>query len=441
MTNKVSRRDFLKYTGLGSAAALASAYGLPLGTALAQAPPNDISANLTVYNFGGEAHQGVFANAIARFNETYPNVVVEDLYTPFPEGWGQFVTQLKLRVASGLPVDVVAMAIEGTLETIVEDLVLPMDDTIAADPDLQAIVDDMHPVLHNALKGPDGGTYYFTREWNNMIIHYNPVKFEEAGLDPPAEGWTWDDFLETALALTHGEGEDKQFGFAIPWFNFGLAPWWHTNGTSVLNEDWTQSNLDDPLMLESVKFVHSLVHEHGVAPAVEGLNIWDFLSAGGTAMTGGGRWPLAGYIANEFNDVDIIPWPRKQAGTTVFGSGGWAVTRACENVPLALELIKEFSSAATDVDSIAAGTFIPSRESSTLTEAFNSFPKNAHYFYSSLDDILPIPSPGNFAEVESIFMRHMGEIMANIVTAEQGLEAAHIELSAAMDALAERTSS
>lgn len=110
-------------------------------------------------------------------------------------------------------------------------------------------------------------------------------------------------------------------------------------------------------------------------------------------------------------------------------------------MPLALELIKEFSSAATDVDSIAAGTFIPSRESSTLTEAFNSFPKNAHYFYSSLDDILPIPSPGNFAEVESIFMRHMGEIMANIVTAEQGLEAAHIELSAAMDALAERTSS
>ena len=51
-------------------------------------------------------------------------------------------------------------------------------------------------------------------------------------------------------------------------FNFGLTPWWHTNGTSTtLTPDWSQSNLDDPLMLESVKFVHSLVHEHGVAPS------------------------------------------------------------------------------------------------------------------------------------------------------------------------------
>lgn len=442
MSSNLTRRDFLKYTGLGSAAALASAYGLPLGTALAQAPPNDISANLTVYNFGGEAHQGVFANAIARFNERYPNVVVEDLYTPFPEGWGQYITLMKLRIASGLPVDVIGMAIEGTLESIFEDVVLPMDDTIAADPDLQAIVDDMHPVLHNALKGPDGQTYYFAREWNNMVIHYNPVKFEEAGLDPPADDWTWEDFLETAYALTSGEGGDKVFGFAIPWFNFGLTPWWHTNGTAKLNEDWTQSNLDDPLMLESVKFVHSLVHEHGVAPAPEGIqNPWSYLAAGRAAMTGGGRWPLAIYIANEFSDVDIAPWPRKRAGTTVFGSGGWAVSKTASNVPLALELIKEFSSTDTDVDSVAAGTFIPSREASTLTEAFNSFPKNAPLFFGSLEDIKPIPSPANFSEIESLFLRHMGEIMANIVTPEQGLENAHIELTAAMDRLAERIAS
>ena len=270
MSNKLSRRDFLKYTGMGSAAAFAAAYGMPLGTALAQAPPGDTAGHLVIYNFGGAQQQAMYANAIGRYNERYPNVVVEDLYIPWPEGWGHYITNLKLRAASGLPVDIVALAIEGTRESIFEDLVLPMDDAIAADDDLQAIVDEVEPVLHNALKGPDGATYYFTREWNNMIIHYNPVKFEEVGLDPPAIDWTWEDFLETALTLTHGEGGDKQFGFAIPFFNFGLTPWWHTNGTATLNEDWTDSNLDDPKMLESVKFVRSLVHEHGVSPSVEG---------------------------------------------------------------------------------------------------------------------------------------------------------------------------
>ena len=54
---------------------------------------------------------------------------------------------------------------------------------------------------------------------------------------------------------------------------------------------------------------------------------------------------------------------------------------------------------------------------------------------------MSVPSPANFAEVESIFMRHMGAIMANSVTPEQGLEMAHAELTVAMDELKERMSS
>ena len=92
--------------------------------------------------------------------------------------------------------DVIALAIEGAQESIAEDVLLPLDDAIAADPELQSIVDEVEPVLHDALKGPDGTTYYLTREWNNMIIHYNPVMFEEAGLDAPSHEWTWEDFLE-----------------------------------------------------------------------------------------------------------------------------------------------------------------------------------------------------------------------------------------------------
>ena len=443
MSKNISRRQFLKYSGMSSAAALAAAYGLPLSTVLAQGnpPPGDTAGNLTIFNFGGEQQQGMYANAIERFNARYPNVVVEDLYTPFPEGWGQFITQLKLRVASGLPVDILAMAIEGAQESIAQDILLPMDDAIAADADLQAIVDEVEPALHNALKGPDGSTYYFTREWNNMIIHYNPVMFEEAGLDAPAADWTWEDFLETALTLTTGEGGDKVFGFAIPYFNFGLTPWWHTNGTSVLTEDWTDSNLDDPKMLESVKFVHSLVHEHGVSPSVEGTDMTEIFMSGRSAMSGAGRWPFASYVSADFRTVDIAPWPSKETATTVFGSGGWAISKSTENVPLAIELIKDLAAIETDMEAVAIGTSLPARRSATENDLFNSFPANASLYFDSLEDIKPVPSPANFAEVESIFMRHMGAIMANSVTPEEGLEMAHTELVVAMDELKERMSS
>lgn len=101
-------------------------------------------------------------------------------------------------------------------------------------------------------------------------------------------------------------------------------------------------------------------------------------------------------------------------------------------------MIKDLASVETETEAVALGTFLPSRRSVTESEVFHSFPAQAHRFFDSLADIKPVPSPANFAEVESIFMRHMGEIMANIATPEPGLEAAHIELSAAMDRLAER---
>jgi multiple sugar transport system substrate-binding protein len=396
---------------------------------------------MAIYNFGGEVQQRIYADAIARFNERYPNVVVEDVYEPSQAGWGGYITNVQLRIASGLPVDIISMAIEGTAETIFQGLVVPLDDIIAADADLQAVVDEVHPSLHKALKvprGPEGTTYYLTREWNNMIIHYNPRMFDEAGLDYPDPEWTWDDFLETAMALTSGEGGDRVFGYAIPYFNFGLTPWWHTNGTATLTEDWLDSNLDDPKMLESVQFLHSLVHEHGVSPAVEGTNMTELFVSRRAAMSAAGRWPFTNYIANDFYDVDITPWPRKRAGTTVFGSGGYAITKSSANPGLAIELIKDLTDFQTDLDSVAGGTSLPARESATLNEEFNAFPKSAHYYFESLDDIKPVPSPANFSEVESIFMRNLGLIMANSVSAEEGLALAHEELSEAMADLRER---
>jgi multiple sugar transport system substrate-binding protein len=425
----MTRRQFLKVASASSAAAwLASGYPLSFGQ---EAPPTDIKAKLTIFNFGGDAQNKVYDDAIARFKQRYPNVEVEHLINPIPS-WGEYITLLKTRVASGQAVDIIAMAIEGAQATISQNLLLPIDDYIANDPDAQTMLEDVHPALHDALKGPDGTTYYLTREWNNMCIHYNTALFEQAGLEPPAPDWTWDQFLETAKALTTGEGESKVFGFSLPYFNFGMAPWFHTNGTSTLTPDWSDSNLSDPKVLESVKFIHSLVHEHGVAPSVEGNDIYGLFTAGRAAMTGAGRWPFSGYIENNLRTVDIQYWPRKESGTTVFGSGGWAITRSSQNPDLAWQLMKDFTSFETDKAAVAVGTSLPARRSVADLPEFKEFPANAGVFFSSLDDIKPIPSPPNFAEVEGIFMRHMGLIMANSVTPEEGLANAHEELSAEM---------
>ena len=443
----LSRRQMLRLTGMSAAGLALAACAAPTagpgaaGDAAESAPAADQSAEVTVFNQGGEKATAIYADAIARLNEEFPEIAVEDLYNSVPS-WGEYINSIKLRVASGQPVDVIYVAIEGARELIFQDIITPIDDIISADTELQRIVDVTEPVLHNALKGPDGATYFMTREWNNMIIHYNTEMFEQAGMEPPAHDWTWDDFVTTAVQMTSGEGAEKVWGFAIPYFNFGLTPWWHTNGTATLTEDWSDSNLDDPKMLDSVKFVHSLIHEHGVSPDVAGASPYELFQSGRAAMTGAGRWPVLGYIDSGFTTVDITPWPRMESGTTVFGSGGFSLSKDSPVPDAAIEVIKAFMSDETQLAFTNLNTSLPATR--TVTDdnpKFNEIPPSAHLFFDSLADIKPVPSPANFAEAEGIFMRNMDLIMGNSTTPEAGLEQAHTELSEAMQKLQERMNS
>ena len=83
---------------------------------------------------------------------------------------------------------------------------------------------------------------------------------KEIGLEEPKPDWTWDEFLYTAKTLTREVNGKKVFGFGIPYFNFGMTPWWYTNNTSYLTDDWKNSNVNDVKMEESMTFLHSLLH-------------------------------------------------------------------------------------------------------------------------------------------------------------------------------------
>ena len=153
----------------------------------------------------------------------------------------------------------------------------------------------------------------------------------------------------------------------------------------------------------------------------------------GIAMTGAGRWPFPSYIKDNFKQVNIVNWPRQKAATTVFGSGGYAITKECEHPELAMELIKHMVGQDHQMGYVKIGTSIPSWRSVSLTPEFSEFPKNAERFFGSLDNIKPVPSPKNFSEVESINLRHIGKIMTNQVKIKKGMKDWHEELQRAMD--------
>ena len=409
-----------------------------LSTALAQSPPpGDTKGELVLFDFGDANDKQVRDATIARFNKSYPNVKVTDQFTPITS-WPDYIDKLVTQVASGKAPDLIHIATEGAQLSIQKKLIIPLDEFTSSGAG-KDLLTDIDPVL---LKGFTVGEklYLIPEAWNNMMIYYNTKVFKESGIPRPADDWTWDDFLAIAKRLTSGEGSSKRFGFGIPYFNFGLTPFWYSNGTSVLKDDLKESNLSDPRFLEAVKFIHGLVHESGVSPDPANTDpnaVFQLFAAGRIAMTGGGHWPMQFFKANQFNDYDVVPWPRNKAQKTVFGAAGWGISSRTKQKALAWEMIKELAATESERQAAGLGVAIPARRSVAESADFLAHPEHAGLFYKSLSFAAPVQAPVNYADVERILMRHLGQVMANEVTPEDGLKAADQELTEAMKSLAD----
>jgi multiple sugar transport system substrate-binding protein len=431
-SHTLTRRELLRMSAMSAVglALVACAPAAPAPAGDGAAPATADTITLTIFDFGGEADQKIYADAHARFKEAHPDVTIIDNFTPVST-WSEYSNKLVTQVAGGQSPDIVNIAIEGARLLVSKNVLILLDEIMAGDPTSSELIDDVHPELIKPFN-IDGKTWYIPHSWNNMVIYYNKKIFADAKVDPPKADWTWSEFLEIALKLTSGEGDSKVFGFGIPYFNFGLTPWLLTNSTYQLSDDWSKSNLADPKVTEAMTFVQDLVHKHQVSPAVEGTDNNNLFVSGRLAMSGWGHWPIQGFLANDFKDFDVVPWPRNTAGTSVFGVGGWGIGKETPHANLAWELVKELTSKATIQATADAGVAIPARRSVAESAQFLEFPANSPIFYGSLDDTRPVASPANFNELETIFMRHMGEVMSNTVTAEAGMQAADVELAAAM---------
>lgn len=67
----------------------------------------------------------------------------------------------------------------------------------------------------------DGHYYSLPAKKMTYTILYNKDMFDEAGVPYPEPDWTYDEFLETAKALTKGEGNDKVYGYMYPGYDAG----------------------------------------------------------------------------------------------------------------------------------------------------------------------------------------------------------------------------
>lgn len=130
---------------------------------------------------------------------------------------------MKKLMTGSNPVDIV-IADSGTIKKLVqENLLKQLDPLIQED---KFDTSDFVPTVMDGMKDiGDGNLYGLTPTFSASAIYYNKKKFQEAGVEPPHDGMTWDEIFNLARRVSKGEGKNRVYGFSFNTY-FGADPYW-----------------------------------------------------------------------------------------------------------------------------------------------------------------------------------------------------------------------
>jgi len=202
------------------------------------------------------------------------------------------MTQVKTQLAGGTAADLYWVGNED-LALASEGVFLPLTDCLKDAPAKSAgDVKDYYPdIISTATQ--DGVVYGLPWIAQPVVVYYNKALFDAAKMDYPKVGWTWDDFVKTAKALTKdtdGDGKVDQYGFTANGWPPPQMFIWQAGG-DVISDDLKSSPLDSPEALEGLKFYLNLAYNPEVAPSADVIKDQGFdamFKAGKVAMFMGG---------------------------------------------------------------------------------------------------------------------------------------------------------
>jgi multiple sugar transport system substrate-binding protein len=374
------------------------------------------------------ANEQVYKPVYDNFREAHPAIEVKWLSVPPGDaGWAGYFDKLQVMVAGGDSPDIGKIPTEGGRLAAARGLITPIDDYIAATPEMDEYFDDVSPHLAKVFVY-GGKTYSLPYDYAPMVIWFNTKRLEEEGLDIPPEDWTFADFLEYAKALTKIEGgRITHYGFQFWTSPFGLCPWLFNNGLpGMMGGDTMEKPLmTDPAYVEVVQFLYDMAYKYEVSPRPDVEEIPSF-EAGTVGMVMQGRWNLITYLQNEFYDFDIQYWPTGTRRVTEVGCGSWPIFAASDHKDEAWTWMS-FLLSKESIALITKETAVPSRRSVGYSEDLLKWPpERGHIWYESIDrddiPVISVTSPPDFSEMMQISDRYLSLILANELSVEEGLE-------------------
>jgi len=250
--NYLSRREFLRLAGISGASLAAGSFAPGL---MSHVQGQDVSGTVEYWhNFIAEFVFAGFEEVLAKFNEDYPDIVVEPLTVPNAD----FVTKFTTAVLGGAAPDTTMALSDRIADLVAIEGLQDISARVEADNLMDLIPEDRWQ-----LSTIDGGIYGIPSFMFVDLMYYRADWFEEAGVEPPT---TWEEFTQAAIALT--DPEQGRYGFGLRGGGGGqgnLLPVIEGFNGPIVDEDLNPT-LDLDATAAALRWYTELYTVHGTVP-------------------------------------------------------------------------------------------------------------------------------------------------------------------------------
>lgn len=374
-------------------------------TTTSASPGAAVSGEISFMTFGEPEELQAYRTLIDAFKEAEPNVTVNLIEASDRQ---DLLARLSTGFAGNTPPDLFLINYRFFGQFAATGVLDPLQARLDGSSVFEEA--DFYPQPMEAFRW-NGELVCMPQNVSSLVVYYNKDLFAGAGLDAPAAGWTWDQMVESATALTKdldGDGATDQYGLGVEASIIRVAPFVWSNGGDVVDDETqpTSFSLDSPEAVEAMQAFFDLHQVHGVVPGDEEVEAEDNESRfmnGTMGMLLQSRRVVPSFRTISAFDWDVAPLPQLEQPAGILHSDAYCLTKASQNKEAAWRFV-EFALGPQGAPVVAGtGRTVPSLISVAESDAFldpAQKPANSQVFLDTIDVIRRVPNISTWPEIE-----------------------------------------
>lgn len=320
----------------------------------------------------------------------------------------EMITKLATSFAGGSPPDVFLMNYRYVGQFFSKSAVEPVAPYLAKSDQLSE--DEFYPEALDAFRF-DGDIVCLPQNVATLVVYYNEDLFSAAGMEPPRAGWTWDEMVDAARAITKdedGDGKTDIYGLGVDPEIIRLAPFVWSNGGEVVDSETepTRFTLTSPPAAQAMQAFFDLRRVAKVVPTDVEAESEDFESRflnGRLGMIMESRKVVPGFRTITDFGWDVAPLPVFKKPATILHSDAYCMTEASEHKDDSWEFLEFALGEEGQRIAVATGRTVPSLKTVAESQAFlgsDEEPQNEQVFLDNVPLIRRVPHISTWPEIE-----------------------------------------